>query len=192
MSNATSDSILRIAIRALLPARVRMGIGGLRAALAKYVAQRRLDRMRAHYLLGAGRPGGSVESFLDYQVRITDGPNFYMQYKDEFVRRIYHFDAARPDPRIIDGGGNIGMSVLYFKRVYPGARITCFEPDPAIFAMLEENLARNGLNDVRLIKAGLGGEAGEVRFAPDGTAGGQVVSNVGGGSPCASSGSRTI
>lgn len=137
--------------------------------------------MRAHYLLGAGRPGGTVESFLDYQVRITDSPNFYMQYKDEFVRRIYHFDATRPDPRIIDGGGNIGMSVLYFKRVYPGARITCFEPDPAIFAMLEENLARNGLNDVRLIKAGLGGEAGEVRFAPDGTAGGQVVSNVGGG-----------
>lgn len=139
--------------------------------------------MRAHYLLGAGRPGGTIESFLDYQVRITDGPNFYIQYKDEFVRRIYHFDAARPDPRIIDGGGNIGMSVLSFKRLYPHARITCFEPDPAIFALLQENLARNGLEDVRLINAGLSGTAGEVAFAPDGSAGGQIAPGIGGAGP---------
>lgn len=179
MSNATFDNALRAAVRAILPTRLRRGLGRMRAALARYADRRRLVRMRAHYLLGAGRPGGTVESFLDYQVRITDGPNFYMQFKDEFVSRIYHFDADRPEPRIIDGGGNIGMSVLYFKRVYPGARITCFEPDPAIFAMLEENLARNGLSDVRLIKAGLSGEAGEVSFTPDGTSGGQVVSSGG-------------
>jgi len=145
------------------------------AALAAYLARRRLVRMRAHFFLAGGGGGSKVVPFLDYRVSITDGPNFYMQYKDEFVRRIYHFDAQRPDPRIIDGGGNMGMSVLYFKRVYPGARITCFEPDPAIFGLLQENLARNGMTDVRLINAGLSGAAGDVDFAPDGSAGGQIT-----------------
>ena len=78
MSNPSSDSTLRTAIRAVLPAKLRLGLGRLRSALANWLAQRRLNRMRAHYLLGAGRPGGTIESFLDYQVRITDGPNFYI------------------------------------------------------------------------------------------------------------------
>lgn len=67
----------------------------------------------------------------------------------------------------------MGLSVLVFKRAYPAARITGFEPDPAIFALLQENLGRNGLNDVRLVNAGLSGIAGEVSFTPDGSAGGQ-------------------
>lgn len=175
MSNDTFDQGLRASAKAILPMQLRHGLGRMRVALIAYREWRRLAHMRAHYLLGHGRRGDTVESLLDYQVRITDGPNFYVQYKDEFVRRIYHFEAVRPDPRIIDGGGNMGMSVLAFKRAYPAARITCFEPDPAIFALLRENLSRNGLDDVRLVNAGLSGAAGEVSFAPDGTAGGQVT-----------------
>ena len=30
---------------------------------------------------------GSLVRFLGYMVRMTDGPNFYMQYKDEFIRK---------------------------------------------------------------------------------------------------------
>ncbi len=176
LSNVQSNRALRAVLRAILPGAVRSRIGRLRAIIAERRERRGLVRMRAHFLLGNGQRGGTVESFLGYSVRITDGPNFYMQYKDEFVRRIYHFDAEQPDPRIIDGGGNIGMSVLYFKRVYPAARITCFEHDPAIFAILQENLSRNGLGDVRLVNAGLSGTAGEVGFVPDGSAGGQITS----------------
>jgi len=117
---------------------------------------------------------GSLVRFLNYTVRITDGPNFYMQYKDEFIRRIYHFDAVRPDPLIIDGGSNMGMSILYFKHVYPEARVIGFEPDPAIFRILQENVTRNGLTDVTLINAGLSAQAGTVTFTPDGSAGGHI------------------
>ena len=107
-------------------------------------------------------------------MRINDGPNYYVQYKDEFVRGIYHFSSDRTDPTIIDAGSNIGMSVLYFKRLYPQARIIAFEPDPAIARLLHENIERNGLAGVTVVEAGLGAEPGELAFMPDGTAGGRL------------------
>jgi len=124
-------------------------------------------------MLGMIKPG-SVVRFKHYTARITDGPNFYMQYKDEFIRRIYHFEAQRPDPLILDCGSNMGMSILYFKCVYPQARIIGFEPDPAIFRILQENVTRNGLTDVTLVNAGLSAEAGTVTFTSDGSAGGRI------------------
>jgi len=114
---------------------------------------------------------------LDYRVRITDGPNFYMQYKDEFINRIYHFDALRPNPLIIDGGSNMGMSILYFKRIYPEARIIGFEPDPFIFRLLEENVRLNSISGVQLVNAGMATEDGEGFFAPNGQAGGQFAAS---------------
>ena len=126
-----------------------------------------------------GQKSGAIMCCLNYTVRITDGPNFYMQYKDEFIRRIYHFEAERPDPLIIDGGSNMGMSILYFKHVYPTARIIGFEPDPAIFQILEENVTRNGLDGVTLVNAGLGGETGTISFIPDESAGGRFAKEEG-------------
>lgn len=120
------------------------------------------------------QPSGSLVCFRNYAVRITDGPNLYLQYKDEFVRRIYHFESTRPDPLIIDGGGNIGMSILYFKHIYPRARVVCFEPDTAVFRILQENVTRNKLKDVTLVNAGLGEKAGLETFISDGSAGGRI------------------
>jgi FkbM family methyltransferase len=117
----------------------------------------------------------SLASFGGLHLRITDGPNFYMQYKDEFIRRIYHFDTEQPDPKIIDGGGNMGMSILYFKRIYPKARIISFEPDPQIHSLLTDNLHRNGIHDVQVINAGLAAVSGTASFSPDTQAGGRIA-----------------
>jgi FkbM family methyltransferase len=122
---------------------------------------------------GALKPGDVME-VMDYQVRITDGNNFYMQYKDEFINRIYQFDTQTPNPLIIDGGGNMGVSILHFKHIYPHARIIGFEPDPSIFCLLSENMALNNITDVQLINAGLAGDDGETFFVPDSQAGGQL------------------
>jgi FkbM family methyltransferase len=125
------------------------------------------------------RPADSVVDLGDtgYRVRITDGPNAYMQYKDVFVRGIYRFDTDNPSPVIIDGGGNMGISVLGFKQQHPNAHVTVFEPDPGIASMLQENLQRNELSaGVTLIPAGLAERAGHVNFHADASAGGQVTS----------------
>lgn len=122
------------------------------------------------------KPAGSLVKLGDYRIRITDGPNAYMQYKDVFVRGIYRFTCDRSDPLIIDGGSNMGISVLGFKRDHPASRIIAFEPDPQLFDLLRSNLERNQLNDgVDLIRAALGAEDGTARFAPDGSAGGRVA-----------------
>jgi FkbM family methyltransferase len=124
------------------------------------------------------KPANSVVRLGDtgYRVRITDGPNAYMQYKDVFVRGIYRFRTDNPTPVILDGGGNMGVSVMGFKHDHPTARVTTFEPDAAIGAMLRENLERNNLdNGVTIVPAGLSGRRGRGYFLADASAGGQVT-----------------
>lgn len=118
-------------------------------------------------------PQGSLVKYQDLEIRITDGRSFYIQIKDEFVHEIYRFATESPAPFIIDGGSNIGVSILYFKQIYPQACILGFEPDPNIFKLLQENVTRNHLHDVTLVDAGLGGERGSTSFVADNSASGQ-------------------
>lgn len=90
-----------------------------------------------------------------FDVRFNDRANFDVLCKDLFDGHIYHFDSLANAPRILDCGGNIGMSCLYFKSVYPGARITTFEPDPRVLPYLKHNLCQNGLSDIEIIEAAL-------------------------------------
>ncbi len=111
---------------------------------------------------------GVLERIEDYEVWINDGPNFRVLCKDIFTRRIYHFDCQRGDPLILDCGSNIGISILYFKHVYPAARIVAFEPDPTIVPYLRDNLERNGFTDVKIIEAALSARAEPQTLYSDG------------------------
>jgi FkbM family methyltransferase len=71
-------------------------------------------------------------------------------YEDIFLRRQYEFASSHPAPLIVDAGSNIGLAILFFKRLYPQARVLAFEPDPATFALLVQNVAENGFDDVML------------------------------------------
>ena len=135
-----------------------------------------IGRLRRRFLEAAP---GSVVDYNGYRIRITDGKSFYVQIKDEFIHQIYRFETETKAPVIIDGGSNIGVSILYFKRLYPAARIIGFEPDPEIFQILQENISVNGLEGVELINAGLGSEARSARFVADHSAGGRVADEVG-------------
>src|SRR4051795_12222515 len=91
--------------------------------------QRTVRRLRRRARMAPRHQPGTIE-LEGFTIHHVDLMSVFMEYKDIFGEGIYHFEADRPDPRVIDGGGFIGMSVLYVKSVYPGARITCFEPDP--------------------------------------------------------------
>jgi FkbM family methyltransferase len=122
------------------------------------------------------KPAGSLISAEGYRFRITDGPNAYMQIKDVFIRGIYRFAATRPDPLVIDGGSNMGISILGFKRDHPASRIIAFEPDPEISKLLKSNLQRNHADqNVTVVTAGLGETDGSAAFAADGSAGGRMA-----------------
>jgi FkbM family methyltransferase len=70
-------------------------------------------------------------------------------------------------PAIFDCGANIGMATLYFKWLYPNARIEAFEADPTAFAVLEMNIARNRLTNVTAHNCALWDENGQIEFFVD-------------------------
>jgi FkbM family methyltransferase len=83
-------------------------------------------------------------------VRLVDSVTFIGGYREIFDGGIYGFKAKTDTPRIIDCGANIGLSVIYFKKLYPKSRLTAFEPDPTIFATLAYNVAQLGFTGIEL------------------------------------------
>jgi FkbM family methyltransferase len=112
---------------------------------------------------------------MGYDLGYVDLLTLCPQWQDLFVRQMLRFEADQPAPRIIDGGANIGLASLYFKRLYPSARITAFEADPAIHAVLADNLHRNGAGDVEAVHAALWTSHGEIDFRCEGTDSGSVA-----------------
>jgi FkbM family methyltransferase len=146
--------------------------GRLRGLAGRTLGTIRLEFLRNR--LWNARPNSVIE-IGGLRMRITDGPNAYMQHKDEFVRRNYAFTTENPSPIVIDGGANMGFFTLATLRDHPGARVTAFEPDPAILAVLTENLANNGAPRVKVVDAALGANDGTMGFTPDGRAGGALT-----------------
>lgn len=110
-----------------------------------------------------------------FNVRYPDALSLYMEYKDIFRAGIYDFSSDVPAPRVIDGGSYVGMSLLRTKALHPEARVTAFEPEPKIRALLEHNIAANGLHDVEVVPKALGPEEGTTRFVADGADGGHMA-----------------
>ncbi len=76
----------------------------------------------------------------------------------------YYFGCDSERPTIVDGGAHMGMAIYYVKSLYPKARITAFEPHPALRAMAEENVSRNGWDDVEILPHALAAARGEAVF----------------------------
>jgi FkbM family methyltransferase len=95
-------------------------------------------------------------------------------HEEIFVQKIYAFKTDNPAPRIIDGGANIGLATIFLKNCYPMARITAFEADPTIAAILRSNLMSQGISDVEIQEAALWSESGKILFNSEGADGGKI------------------
>jgi FkbM family methyltransferase len=112
------------------------------------------------------------------RMRFVDGPSLASQFQDIFIRRNYDFASTQPNPSIFDCGGNIGLSVIWFKQRYPAGRVVVFEADPALAQVLEQNLASFNLTGVQVVKAAVWTAKGAVRFSSDRADGGRVSTDV--------------
>ena len=66
-----------------------------------------------------------------------------------------------PGMVVVDAGANLGVYTLLAARaVGPTGRVVAFEPDPATFQLLSENVSRNHLSNVDLRNEGLAEESG--------------------------------
>jgi FkbM family methyltransferase len=91
------------------------------------------------------------ESFiLGKKVKITDSFWYLHSLNELFVEEVYKFNSNKVNPRIIDCGSNLGFSIIYFKKLFPEANITGFEPDNDICEMAKHNLLQFDIKDVDL------------------------------------------
>jgi FkbM family methyltransferase len=113
---------------------------------------------------------------MDLDLQYADLLSFCPQWDDIFVKRTLAFESATASPRILDCGANVGLASLYFQRRYPQARITAFEADPALFAILRANLERNGASGVDTRHAAVWTAAGTLSFQCEGSDSGMIGS----------------
>ena len=104
-----------------------------------------------------------------------DAGCFYDTYNEIIKERIYDFNCDSSKPLIIDCGANMGLSVYFFAKTFPGARIMAFEPEEEIYNILEKNVQTQGLHNVALYKKAVWDEKTTLSFYSDKGMGGSVV-----------------
>jgi FkbM family methyltransferase len=107
-------------------------------------------------------------------LRYVDALVLKYQYREIFIQRGYDFACSHDSPLILDCGGNIGLSVVWFKQRYPKSRVTVFEADPSIAEIPTSNMAALKLRNVEIVQAAVWNQTGTVAFAADGPDAGRI------------------
>jgi FkbM family methyltransferase len=108
----------------------------------------------------------------------VDAESLVFLYDELFVDRAYAVTGMGAAPRIIDCGGNVGLSALWFARAHPGAHITVYEADPRTAEALEANVRAWRLRGVDVVRAAVSDQDGQVSFVTEGTTSGYVSHNA--------------
>jgi FkbM family methyltransferase len=130
---------------------------------------RRMSRLRftpaeRANLVAAFWSSGQQANLLGFRVSYLNRGSFRYALREVFFEGDYLFDAGTDEPVILDCGSNIGLATLFFKRLYPKARIACFEADPTTAAVLQKNVEQNNLQNVATHNLMLSNSEGEHSF----------------------------
>lgn len=69
--------------------------------------------------------------------------------------------------RIVDAGGNIGLSTIFFKRRFPTAEVIFVEPETQCYEIAIEHFRMNKLDGVQPVHAGLWPSSGSLKLIQD-------------------------
>ena len=104
----------------------------------------------------------SIVKLLSFSVHVADFEDYFWSFRDVFLEEGYNFKSDNDSPYIIDCGGNIGISVLYFKWRYPKSKILVFEPHPENLNLLRKNIEGNNITSVEIVPVALGDRNGSI------------------------------
>ncbi len=96
-------------------------------------------------------------------------------YDEIFDKEIYRFVCDTESPLVIDCGSNIGLSIIYFKKLFPRCRVMAFEPDKKVFEILEFNVSSFGFSNVEIFDKAVWNSETTLEFMSEGADGGRVV-----------------
>lgn len=97
-------------------------------------------------------------------LRFPDRRSLWILLHEILINEDYYFETEAEAPRILDGGTHFGLAIYYFKMLYPAARITGFEPAPALRALALENVKTNNYTNVDILPYALAGTARTAKF----------------------------
>ena len=109
------------------------------------------------------RPGSTFQ-FPWAVLQYVSASDLRGQFTEIFVQRHYAFRTTQKEPVIIDAGGNVGMSAIWFKQTYPNSKIMVYEADPALAALLSRNLSSAKITGVDVQNAAVWDQDGTVSF----------------------------
>jgi FkbM family methyltransferase len=115
-----------------------------------------------------------VIDLFDTPFYFHHGKAFYDTYKEIFEQNIYAFRSSTDTPLIIDCGANIGLSLLYFSKKLPKAKIIAFEPDQTVLPYLKKNIEHSKMTQVELHEVAVWDRVTEMKFYTDKGMGGRV------------------
>jgi FkbM family methyltransferase len=141
---------------ALKIARVADFVGSI--GRQNYTVAERLSVVRAR------RTHGLDARLLNFQVSFLAEGAYQLLLREIFFKGEYFFKANTDSPTIFDCGANIGLATLYFKHIYPNARISSFEADPTTAQVLKKNVDRNHLQNVSVHNLMLSNAEGDHPF----------------------------
>ncbi|MGZ3752471.1 MAG: FkbM family methyltransferase [Mucilaginibacter sp.] len=129
------------------------------------------------------QPGQLIKvNFLNYKINALSYFSLEYLLNEIFIKKEYFFVTKSATPVIFDCGSNIGIAIMYFKKLYPNAHIQAFEPNPEVFKVLTQNMAENNI-DVVLNNYALCNSNKSVSFYVDDTRGtlkGSILKERGG------------
>lgn len=118
-----------------------------------------------------------MADFFGQPFYFSHGPSFVHSVDELFDEELYMFTSATEQPYIIDCGANIGLSVFYFKKLFPQSKIIAFEPDVQMFELLRKNV--DWLEDVVIEKKAVWTEDTVLEFYTEGALAGSLVTDFG-------------
>lgn len=120
----------------------------------------------------------TTTKLLDKKLFVPDSASFLSMYNEIFKKGTYKFNTFSNNPYIIDCGANIGLSIIYFKTIYPDADVIAFEPDKQIFSILTKNVQSFKLNKVRLVSKAIWSKKTTLNFQAEGADAGRIITTT--------------
>jgi FkbM family methyltransferase len=76
---------------------------------------------------------------IEHPFTLRKNPYDYVTFEEVLLKKSYELPAGVKPARIIDGGGNIGLTAVFFANRFPEAKIITVEPDKDNFELLSAN-----------------------------------------------------
>ena len=153
-------------------------INALKRKLSKYTDVRYYGLLRTVFLAGIKKENEhGYTKVMRQKIRYNDAKALMGMYNEIIYSDHYRFIPKQEKPVIIDCGSNIGISLLYFRNLFPDATLVGVEADPDISKVLKENLDANNCAATIIEKALWSNSGEKLSFGQEGADSGSVFSS---------------